>query len=246
MRINALAQVEDVMRTNSAVGKRLKSLLTVELRANSWMPQWRFHKALSQAWGEIADASMPEVEEVDPGVQRLAEACAILWRSKRSRGYDFGEVVRWLYGGEACNPRASIRGARAAAQFLGLGMARDVSQAPVRAAITESGANAHLAELASLCLSLHDGEMSEDDFRQMSEPLIALARECAQSHKPTVQVSEEQELTGYISRRDGEEVLVVAPLPKAAPTAGSKRRLVAKMQRFEREVDSQLYRLSPA
>jgi hypothetical protein len=246
MRINGLQQINEVTQANPAVGKRLKSLLTLELRANSWMPQWRFHQALSQAWQDVADASMPEVAEVDPGVQRLAEACAILWRSKRSKGYDFGEVIRWLYGGEACNPRASIRGARAAAQFLRLGMARDVTQIPVRRAIMESGANAHLAELASLCLSLHDGEMSEDDFRQKAEPLIALARECAQGHVPTVQTSEEQELTAYISRRDGEEVLVVAHLPKAGQTAKSKQRLVAKMRRFEREVESQLYRLSPA
>jgi hypothetical protein len=246
MKINALAQVDEVMRINPTVGKRLKSLLTVQLKADSWMPQWRFSKALSQAWQEIADASMPEVAEVDPGVQRLAEACAVLWRSKRSKGYDFGEVVRWLYGGEACNPRASIRGARAAAQFLGLGMAREASQAPVRRAIMESGANVHLAELASLCLSLHDGEMSEEDFRQQAEPLIALARECAQRYGPPVPVGEEQELTAYVSRRNGEEVLVVAHLPKAGPTADGKRRLVARMQRYEREVESQLYRLSPA
>ena len=246
MRVNALVQVNEVTQTNPAVGKRLRALLTVQLRANSWIPQWRFSQALSQAWQDVADASMPEVEEVDPGVQRLAEACAVLWRSRRSKGYDFGEVIRWLYGGEACNPRASIRGARAAAQFLGLGMARDVSQAPVRAAIMESGANAHFAELASLCLSLHDGEMSEDDFRQQAEPLIALARECAQGYKPTVQAGDEQELTAYISRKGGEEVLVVAHLPKAAPTAERKRRLVARMQRFERDVESQLYRLAAA
>ena len=246
MRINALAQVNEVMQTNPAVGKRLKSLLTLELRANSWMPQWRFHQALSQAWQDVADASMPEVAEVDPGVQRLAEACAILWKSKHSKHYDFGETIRWLYGGEACHPRASIRGARAAAQFLGLGMARDVTQIPVRRAIMESGANAHLAELASLCLSLHDGEMSEDDFQQKAEPLIALARECAQGYKPTVQVSEEQELTAYVSRKDGEEVLVVAHLPKAGPTAGSKRRLVAKMRRYEKDVESRLYGLAAA
>jgi hypothetical protein len=246
MRVNALAQVDEIMRTNPAVGKRLRSLLTVQLRANSWIPQWRFHKALSQAWQEIADASTPEVAEVDPGVQRLAEACAVLWRSKRSKGYDFGEVIRWLYGGEACNPRASIRGARAAAQFLGLGMARDVSQAPIRRAIMESGANVHLAELASLCLRLADGGMSEDEFRQEAEPLTAVARQCARGFEPATEVGEEPERTAYISRRDGEDVLVAAHLPQAQQTAEGRRRLVAKMRRYEKDLEGRLYGLSAA